>query len=71
MPEIIISCIAPDNREYPHNFSYFSIKTCCGYSLEVPQGGTSSEYPQYMFLLRNKKNISSFGTEFLDFSIDY
>ena len=27
----------------------------CGYSLEPPQGG-SNEYPQSMFLSRNKKN---------------
>ena len=27
----------------------------CGYSLEVPRWGTSNEYPQHMFLWRNKK----------------
>ena len=27
-----------------------------GYSLELPQGGSSNEYPQSMFLSRNKKN---------------
>ena len=27
-----------------------------GYSLELPQGGGSNEYPQSMFLSRNKKN---------------
>ena len=31
-------------------FSYFSIKTCSGYSLEVPTQGASNEYPQHMFL---------------------
>ena len=30
---------------------------CCGYSLEVPQLGTSNEYPQHMFSWRNQKNI--------------
>ena len=30
---------------------------CCGYSLEAPQWGASNEYPQHMFLWRNKKNI--------------
>ena len=30
---------------------------CCGYSLEAPQWGTSNEYPQYMFLCRNKKTF--------------
>ena len=28
----------------------------CGYSLESPQWGSSNEYPQSMFLSRNKKN---------------
>ena len=28
----------------------------CGYSLELPQQGSSNEYPQSMFLSRNKKN---------------
>ena len=27
-----------------------------GYSLEPPRRGGSNEYPQYMFLSRNKKN---------------
>ena len=29
----------------------------CGYLLELPQRGGSNEYPQSMFLSRNKKNI--------------
>ena len=28
----------------------------CGYSLEPPRRGGSNEYPQYIFLSRNKKN---------------
>ena len=32
------------------NFAYFSIKTCCGYSLESRCGGNSNEYPQYVFM---------------------
>ena len=28
----------------------------CGYSLEPPQRGGSNEYPQSMFLSKNKKN---------------
>ena len=28
----------------------------CGYSLEQPRWGDSNEYPQSMFLSRNKKN---------------
>ena len=31
-----------------------------GYSLEVPQWGTSKENPQFMFSLRNKNNINTF-----------
>ena len=37
---------------------------CCGYSLEVPHWGTSNEYPQYMFLWRNKRNIYLIHTLF-------
>ena len=29
----------------------------CGYSLELPRRGGSNEYPQSMFLSRNKKII--------------
>ena len=35
--------------------SYFLAKTYVGYSLEVPQQGTSNEYRQHMFSSRNKK----------------
>ena len=38
-------------------FSYFSNKTCCGYSLEVPHKGASNEYPPDRFSWRNKENI--------------
>ena len=42
-------------------FSLFlSENICCGYSLEAPHRGASNEYPQHMFLCRNKKNISIF-----------
>ena len=30
------------------------------YFLEALRWGTSNEYPQHMFLCRNKKNVSSF-----------
>ena len=29
---------------------------CCGCSLESPRQGDSNEYPQHMFLWRNKQN---------------
>ena len=37
-------------------FSYFCQNTDCGYSLEPPRRGGSNEYPQPMFLSRNRKN---------------
>ena len=36
-------------------FLFLHENICCGYSLEVPQWGTSNEYPQHMFLWPNKK----------------
>ena len=51
---------ATDKRGYPHNIFLIDKNICCGYSLEVPHWGTSNEYPQHMFSLRNKKDISSF-----------
>ena len=38
-------------------FLFLNENICCGYSLEVPRRGTSDEYPQHMYLSRNKKNI--------------
>ena len=41
------------------NFDIFHISAQnidCGYSLELPWRGGSNEYPQSMFLGRNKKN---------------
>ena len=41
------------------NFDIFHISAQnidCGYSLEPPRRGCSNEYPQSMFLSRNKKN---------------
>ena len=37
-------------------FFIFLHKTDCEYSLELPHRGSSNEYPQSMFLSRNKKN---------------
>ena len=39
-----------------HIFHMSAQNVDCGYSLELPQQGGSNEYPQYMFLSRNKKN---------------
>ena len=42
-------------------FLFLHKNICCGYSLEVPQGGASNEYPQHMFSWRNKKISNTFG----------
>ena len=39
------------------SFLFLNKNICCGCSLEVPRRGTSNEYLQHMFSLRNKKNI--------------
>ena len=39
------------------SFLFLDKNICCGYSLEAPCRGASNEYPQHMFLSRNKKNI--------------
>ena len=41
------------------SFLFLHENICCGYSLEAPRRGASNEYPQRMFLWRNKKNIMS------------
>ena len=38
------------------SFHIFAQNIYCGYSLEPPRRGGSNEYPQFMFLSRNKKN---------------
>ena len=37
-------------------FHIYAQNTDCGYSLEPPRRGGSNEYPQSIFLSRNKKN---------------
>ena len=61
------------SNEYPqHMFLNKNIHCMLWYSLEAPPWGASNEYLNIIiFLLRNKKNISSFWTEFIDFTIDY
>ena len=39
-----------------HIFHISAQNIDCGYSLEPPRRGGSNEYPQFMFLSRNKKN---------------
>ena len=59
-----VHCIAPDNSWYPDNicFSFSLQKRMFCYSLEASSKthrGASNEYPQHIFLWRNK-NIGSF-----------
>ena len=53
--------IATGEWRYPHIFSFLDKNISCGYSLEVPHQGTSNEYPQHMFLSRNKKQSILLG----------
>ena len=41
----------------------------CGYSLEPPRRGGSNEYPQSMFLSRNKKKYQNFLSENFHFPV--
>ena len=50
-------------------FLFLNKNICCGYSLEVPQGGASNKYPEHMFFLRSKKNIYRVWTDFYRFLI--
>ena len=53
--------ISAQNKACEHSFDcgYSFVELLCldcGYSLEPPRRGGSNEYPQSMFLSRNKKN---------------
>ena len=53
--------ILPRKRENvqiknPNIFHISAQNIDCGYSLELPRRSSSNEYPQSMFLSRNKKN---------------
>ena len=57
----ILKILPPKKRKFSDKnsdiFSYFCSKNIdCWYSLEPPRRGGSNEYPQSMFLSRNKKN---------------
>ena len=47
-----------------HKLSYFYMKTCCGYLLELPQLDNYNKYPQHIFfgevakLSQNYQNTS-------------
>ena len=56
----ILKILPPKNETFQAKISdIFHISaqnTDCGYSLEPPRWGGSNEYPQSMFLSKNKKN---------------
>ena len=56
----ILKILPPKNENFQINncdiFHISSQNIDCGYSLEMPRWGSSNEYPQSMFLSRNKKN---------------
>ena len=56
----ILKISPPKNESFQiKNFDIFHISAQnidCGHSLEPPRRGGSNEYPQSMFLSRNKKN---------------
>ena len=56
----ILKILPPKNENFQIRnliFFLFLLKNIdCGYSLEPPRLGGSNEYPQSMFLSRNKKN---------------
>ena len=56
----ILKILPPNNGNFSDKknliFFIFLLNIDCGYSLEPPLRGGSKEYPQSMFLSRNKKN---------------
>ena len=56
----ILKILSPKNENFQIKFSdifHISAQNIdCGYSLELPWWDSSNEYPQSMFLSRNKKN---------------
>ena len=56
----ILKFLPPKNENFQtknsDNFNISAQNIDCGYSLEPPHRGGSNEYPQSMFLSRNKKN---------------
>ena len=56
----MLQILSPKNENFQvKNSDIFPISAQnidCGYSLEPPRRGGSNEYPQSMFLIRNKKN---------------
>ena len=56
----ILQILSPKNENFQiKNSDIFHVSAQnidCGYSLESPRRGGSNEYPQSMFLSRNKKN---------------
>ena len=57
--ELFRTILTPDKRGILFfYYYYFSTETCCGYLLEVPNRGTSNEYPQRFY--GDIRKLSSF-----------
>ena len=52
-------------------FLIFAQNIDCGYTLEPPRRGGSNEYPQSMFLSKNKKNRYTLRTPVLLYKSGY
>ena len=56
----VLGIISQNQSGYQvNNFLISSQNIWCRYSLEAPRWGASNEYPQQIFLWRNKKNINT------------
>ena len=51
---------AQEKMGHQVNIFFISPRKQCGYSLEGPRQGVFNEYPQHMFLQRNKQNPHTF-----------
>ena len=69
---VSLKVISPDKSLVfkPNNVDIFRIsawKYSCGYWLEAPYQGVCNEYPQHMFLWRNKEIIRIFGCKIVPY----
>ena len=68
----IFSAIRIENftRNFFDSFNIFAQNIDCGYTLEPgPRRGGFNEYPQSMFLSKNKKNTCRYTSANISFSI--
>ena len=64
----LLKILQPKNENFQIKnsdiFHIFAQNIDCGYSLEPPRRGGSNEYPQSMFLSRNKKMYTPVNPNF-------